>query len=413
MVNISLLNKKKTFMQKEAPLWRRALGLLRRNPWIMHTVARMEYRHRIGIPFDRRYRPGLSGPPSNLALALTKQCNLHCIMCRQNCSDGEIPDNPSLRFQGLPPETWISLLDQVSHFKPWVYLTGGEPLLYPYFREVVAAAKKRHLTVHLQTNGTLLGKVADFLVESGVDAVTVSVDGPPAIHDRIRGRQGTFQRVAAGVEALVEARRRHNRLNPVLGFNCAISKPNARALVDITALAIGMQADVLQIQHTMFNSPENVACHNSLFTPERLSALGLSMALPSIGPGEYYRSELTQADVDDLKKGVVEAQNLALGKIKLVFMPNLPLDLLGSYYLNLKYPFAQGCDFFWKTFRVEADGSCSPCFNLLLGNIKEQSFAAIWNGPVIRNVRRLLTNKLYPGCVRCCHRSYLAGSRAF
>ena len=400
-------------MQQEIPLWRRSMGLVRRNPWIIQTLGRLEYRHQIGIPQDRHYRLGLSGPPSNLALVLTKQCNLRCLMCRQVHSQREIAPNQNPLSQGLPPETWISLLDQVSSFKPWVYITGGEPLLYPNFIEVVEAAKSRRLTVHLQTNGTLLGKVADFLVESGVDAVTVSVDGPPSIHDQIRGRKGTFQQLAAGVEALVEARRRHNRPNPVLAFNCTISKPNVGALAEMTSLAIKMQADFLQIQHTMFNSPENVACHNSLFTPESLCASGLSMNLPSIAPGEYYQNELTETDVANLRKDIIAAQKLAQKRLKLILMPNLPLDLLGPYYLHLDYPFGQGCDFFWKTFRVEADGTCSPCLNLLVGNIKEQSFSEIWNGPAMQKIRLFLTKKLFPGCARCCHRSYLAGSRAF
>jgi Fe-coproporphyrin III synthase len=400
-------------MKQEAPLWRRALGLGWRNPWIVQTLGRMEYRHRFGIPYDRDHRPGLSGPPSNLALALTKQCNLHCIMCRQIHSDRKASHLPQPDSALLPPEVWISLFDQVRSFKPWLYLTGGEPLLYPHFTQVVEAARERRLTVHLQTNGTLLKRVADFLVDSGVTAVTVSIDGPPAIHDRIRDQQGAFQRIAAGLEALLEARRRLQRPNPILAVNCTISKPNVAALADMTSLAIQLQADVLQIQHTMFNSPEKVAHHNSLFTPERLAARGLSINPPSIASGEFYVSELDAEDVRQVQEGIIAARKLAHNKLKLVFMPNLPLNLLSDYYLNLDHPFPQGCDFFWKTFRVEANGDCSPCLSLKFGNIREQPFNEIWNGPAMRSMRGYLKNAIYPGCARCCHRTYLAGSRAF
>lgn len=391
----------------------RVLKIALRNPAALHTAFRLEYRHRLGIPRDRRHRPGYSAPPTNLAICLTMRCNLECIMCRQNRHLREIPANRSWFREDLPLAPWLSLLDQVQSFHPWLYITGGEPTIYPHFREMVEGAKKRHLLVQVQTNGTLLARQADFLVETGVEAATISLDGTPEVHDQVRGVPGTFRQVAEGVEALVAARRRLNRPNPILSFNFTVTKANLAALPEMVPLALRLGADALQIQHSMFNSPEKVTRHNRWFTEAHVAKLGLDMALPSVNEDEYYRSELGQKDIPALVAGLQEAQRQANGRLFLTTLPNLPPELVGPYYLDLDYPFAQGCNMFWKTFRVLSDGTVSPCLNFKVGNISRQSFQEIWNGPQMAQLRRLFAQCLFPGCARCCQRHYLAGSRAF
>jgi MoaA/NifB/PqqE/SkfB family radical SAM enzyme len=375
----------------------------------------MEYRHRLGISRDRQLRPGYSAPPTNLSLNLTNRCNLKCIMCRGIRHGGAVPENRPWysRQRELPLAAWISLLDQVAAFRPWLYVTGGEPLMYPNFRDFVLEAKKRRLVVHLQTNATLLAREANFLVEQGVEAVNVSIDGPPPVHDRIRGLKGGFAQIESGVQALVAARKRSRRPNPILSFNCTISKTNLEHLEEMVPLAIRLNADVLQLQHTMFDSPENVARHNRVVSPERCLDLGLEVAHPSICEGEYYQSELQAADLPQLEAALRRAQQQAKGKLKLHFMPNFPEKFLSPYYLTLNYPFPQGCDDFWATGRILADGTFSPCLNLVVGNITQQPFLEMWNGPRMQRMRELISKELFPGCVRCCHRQFTAASRAF
>lgn len=402
-------------MRKDLALLGRAVRIALKSPQILSTVLRMEYRHRLGMPRDRRQGAGFSAPPTNLAICLSLRCNLKCAMCRQIRGGQEVPENRVWYdwHRELPLKAWISLLDQVAAFRPWLYVTGGEPLIYPHFREFVREARSRNLVVHLQTNGTLLADVADFLVQQGVVAVTISLDGPAAIHDEIRGVKGSFRRMQEGVQALLSARRRYGSPSPILSFNCTISKSNLDRLPEIVPLAAELGGDVLQIQHTMFNSPEKVARHNAFFSPERVRDLGLDMAFPSICEGEYYQSEITAADIPKLKESLRQARELARDRIKLVLMPDLPDELLAPYYLDLDHPFVAGCDFFWKTLRVSPDGTYSPCLNFRVGNITEQPMEEIWNGPRMRTLRKLFGQHLYPGCARCCQRHYTEGSRAF
>ena len=400
-------------MRNKLSLLRKALQIAWRQPELVPTLIRMEYRHRWGVLRDQRLPTGWSAPPTNLTLYLTFRCNLKCAMCMQFRGNQKIPSSRTWynRQQELPLKTWISLLDQVSSFRPWIYLLGGEPLLYPQFTELVWEARKRKLNIHLQTNGTLLAEVADSLVQAGVMVVCISLDGPPEVHDAIRGVPGTFRKLEEGVQALLAARARHRRPNPVLSINCTISRSNVKRLPEMVPLAIKLGAETLQFQHAQFNSPGKVALHNEFLSPERVRNLGLDMAFPSICEGEYYQSEITSADIPFLQESLAQIRQLSKDKLKVTFLPNLPPELLSAYYLDLDYPFAQSCDYLWKNMKIFPDGTHSPCLNFRAGNIAEHSVADLWNGPRMQTLRLLFKQRLLPGCARCCRRYYTKGNR--
>jgi MoaA/NifB/PqqE/SkfB family radical SAM enzyme len=385
----------------------RALRLMWRNPRMAHTLLREEYRKRFGINLDRRFRDGISGPPVNFNFNLTRRCNLKCAMCEQHRHDpgptGLPWYNPS---RELPLSTWVNLLDQVSAFRPRLYLTGGEPTLYPHFAAFLTEAKRRGCLVHLQTNGTLLDRVADSLVAQGVEMVTVSLDGPLEVHDAIRGQEGAFQKTCAGIKALVAARGRQRSPGPIILINCVISKASLPTLDHMAPLARELGADILQIQHTIFNTAANVQRHNRALSPEFAAQAGLDLAPPSIPEGEYYESEITPADLPGLLDQLREVRRLAKDRLKLLLLPNLPPDLLTPYYLDLAHPFPQVCNALWKNCRILPDGTVSPCLHMVIGNITAQPFAEIWNGPRMRGFRQIISRRLFPGCARCCSRSF-------
>ena len=385
----------------------RALKLVWQNPRMAHTLLREEYRKKFGIALDRRFRDGLSGPPVNLNLNLTRRCNLKCVMCEQHRHDSG-PTGLSWYDpqRELPLAAWINLLDQVAAFRPRLYLTGGEPTLYPHFPEFLQEAKQRGLVVHLQTNGTLLDRLADLLVAQGVEMVTVSMDGPAEVHNAIRGQREAFEKTCAGVKALVAARDRRRSPGPIILINCVISKASLDTLDQLVPLAHDLGADILQIQHTIFNAAANVRRHNRALSPEFAAAQGLDLAPPSIPDGEFYESEITPADLPQLLAKLQEARRLAQDRLRLLFLPNLPVALLEPYYLDLAHPFPQVCNALWKGCRILPDGTVSPCLHLVAGNIAAQPFQEIWNGPRMRRLRQVISRRLFPGCARCCSRSF-------
>jgi MoaA/NifB/PqqE/SkfB family radical SAM enzyme len=306
----------------------------------------------------------------------------------------------------LPLSTWVGLLDQVAAFRPRLYLTGGEPTLYPHFAAFLTEAKQRGFVVHIQTNGTLLDRVADTLVAEGVELVTVSLDGPLEVHDAIRGQAGAFRKTCEGIKALVAARDRQRSPGPIILINCVISKASLPTLDQMVSLAHELGADILQVQHTIFNTAANVARHNRALSPEFAAQAGLDLIPPSIPEGEYYASEINASDLPFLRHQLQQAQGLAQDRLKLLFLPNLPLDLLEAYYLDLTHPFPQVCNAPWTGCAILPDGTVSPCLHLVAGNIVAQPFAEIWNGPKMQRFRQIISRRLFPGCVRCCSRSF-------
>lgn len=148
-----------------------------------------------------------------LSLAVAQKCNLGCSYCyAQGGSFGGAAT--SMQLQTALDS--VDLLFSDVHAGERVNLTflGGEPLLN---RPVIHAATRRarqvaddrgvRVTFSITTNGTQLEAAdADFFEEHGF-AVTVSLDGLGAVHDRLRpyrSGRGSFDRVLERVVVLLE-----------------------------------------------------------------------------------------------------------------------------------------------------------------------------------------------------------------
>jgi len=136
---------------------------------------------------------------ASLMLHLTGRCNLECQHCYM--------DGSPRRREQLPYDWVVDSLQAAPGLGiASVFLTGGEPLLYPRFAEVAGVAHAvAGLKTTVCTNATLVRPHdADFLAGYGFD-VHVSIDGEPAFHDHFRAVDGAFRRAERGVERLVKA----------------------------------------------------------------------------------------------------------------------------------------------------------------------------------------------------------------
>lgn len=137
--------------------------------------------------------------PGVLLLHLLNRCNLLC----QHCYLRATPTKNTY----LPLELAIRSLSEVESLGiNTVYLSGGEPFLYPGLSEILAAvSKQQSFELHVSTNGTLINtREATLLKDSGANA-QVSIDGPETYHDLVRGFKGSFQRARRGIQELVAA----------------------------------------------------------------------------------------------------------------------------------------------------------------------------------------------------------------
>jgi len=139
--------------------------------------------------------------PRRLVLAVTRRCNLRCGTCRTydlDPGDELTPAEIGALMAGMPRLAWLDL-------------TGGEPFLRgdieAVFDEVLARTPALRV-LHFPTSGWFADRAvacAERVRRARPDLellVTVSVDGPPSLHDRMRGREGAFERAMEAFAAL-------------------------------------------------------------------------------------------------------------------------------------------------------------------------------------------------------------------
>jgi uncharacterized protein len=167
----------------------------------------------------------LEPPPANfplqsLVMNLTNQCNLSCQYCYEFGDDKVATPDGKPKFMDLETaKASVDFLLEQSSGRKAVHITffGGETLMnFPLLKEVVtyaneqAAAQGRSVDFSLTTNATLLTPaIIEFLSEHRI-GVTVSMDGPPELHDKLRvfaNGRGSYDIIEPRVRALIQGHR--------------------------------------------------------------------------------------------------------------------------------------------------------------------------------------------------------------
>lgn len=120
---------------------------------------------------------------------VTRACALACRHCRASAEKHRHP-------RELTTEESCRLIDQVARANPTLFvLTGGDPILRPDLKELIAHASQRGLRVGLSPSATPEFLRADLseLKRLGVARISLSLDGATReSHDRFRGVPGTW-----------------------------------------------------------------------------------------------------------------------------------------------------------------------------------------------------------------------------
>lgn len=131
--------------------------------------------------------------PLVLMLEPLHLCNLACRGC------GRIREYKDTIREKLPLADCIAAIDDAR--TPVVTITGGEPLLYPELPALIAAAIERKKHIYLCTNGILLKEYLEKIAPSPRLNINVSLDGMGATHDRLRNKEGVFNKAIEGITA--------------------------------------------------------------------------------------------------------------------------------------------------------------------------------------------------------------------
>ncbi len=143
-------------------------------------------------------------PLSCLSWETTIRCNLSCEHCGSFCSPEEKKED-----ELSTKEIKKALKTVAEDFNPkkiFIAVTGGEPLLREDLFDVMEDASSMGFPWGMVTNGTLITRdTVEKMKKSGMNTVSVSIDGTEKEHDKIRG-EGIFKRATEGVKMLVESK---------------------------------------------------------------------------------------------------------------------------------------------------------------------------------------------------------------
>ncbi len=297
-----------------------------------------------------------------IAWEVTRSCNLNCVHCRAASSLGPYSGE-------LSTEKCLQLIDQIAAMStPVIILTGGEPLLRPDIFEIAAYGTNKGLRMVMATNGMLVTPaVAQKMTESGIQRVSISIDGKDAhSHDAFRQQKGAFNGAMQGIEALKNAKMEFQ-------INTTITTNNLDQIKDIFKLAKDIEAiTAADYEETlMWFHQESLSC---------------GIQLKATCAPHYFR---------------IMHQN----KPK----EEKPVKKSGGHFHESTRGCLGGITFCF----ISHTGQVQPCGYLELdcGNVKKKSFASIWeNSEVFRNLRDY--SKYEGKCGRCEFIKVCGGCRA-
>lgn len=142
--------------------------------------------------------------PLVVTFCVTNRCNLHCTYC----------DMPITRRDEMSTEEWCRAIDEFRGAGMLrASIMGGEPLVRRDIGAILAHLRSRGVHTTLNTNGWYLADHIDDVI--GVEILRVGLDGPRAVHDAQRRREGSYDRAVAAIELAVSRGLRVVTMTPV------------------------------------------------------------------------------------------------------------------------------------------------------------------------------------------------------
>jgi radical SAM protein with 4Fe4S-binding SPASM domain len=184
-------------------------------------------------------RPVVWGMPSSISIEPTTACNLGCPECPSGLKQFTRPTG------NLKPELLGRLFDQTEkHIQYCTFYFQGEPFIHPKITELFKEASDRNIFSVTSTNAHFISeKVADDIVDSGLNKLIISIDGTTQeVYEQYR-IHGKLDKVLAGTREILAAKKRKLAKYPLVYFQFLVVKPNEHQIDDVEQLGKEMGVD--------------------------------------------------------------------------------------------------------------------------------------------------------------------------
>ena len=305
-------------------------------------MERLSLRRRLALDITKKLQDDLveKHPLRQLFWECTLRCNLQCRHCGSDCKATSL-------VKDMPREDFGKVLDSVAArmdpHEVMINITGGEPLMRPDLDECGRMIYEKGFPWGMVTNGYLLTPERyQRLLQNGLRAMTISLDGLGEDHDWMRGREGSFERAAAAIKMVIESGE--------IEFDVVtcVNRRNYPHLAEIRDFLIGLGLKGWRL-FTVF--PVGRAAQDPELQLTREEHIGLL---------EFIRTTRRQ--------GVIAAEFACEG-----FLGRYEGDVRGHFYM---------CQAGITVGSVLADGSISACPSIRAdynqGNIYRDDFMDVW-----------------------------------
>ena len=133
----------------------------------------------------------------------TTRCNLNCIHCGSDCSKDS-------SFGDMPIDDFLKAVDtiKIKSKNFTVVFTGGEPLIRKDIELCGRELRKRGLRWSIVSNGHLYDEARHIsLLNAGLGALTISLDGLEESHNWLRNNANSFKRVIRAIDLATTSKR--------------------------------------------------------------------------------------------------------------------------------------------------------------------------------------------------------------
>jgi radical SAM protein with 4Fe4S-binding SPASM domain len=344
----------------------------------------------------------LTGAPRWVVLQLTEKCNLRCSMCYEWGQNGSYHRRAGAAE--LDHGVLERVITEIAPYRPYFGLFGGEPLLYPHIAAVLGLIQRLGCSVDIPTNGLLLDKHAEMLVETGPRRLWISLDGPEAINDRQRGPD-VSRRVRAGIAKLYEVRQSRRREFPKLGVTLIVTPLNYRSVASFfVELLAHFHLDHISIEFQNYATLAEYQAYCQVLRQEfEIGATPLAAGLiqePAV---------FAAIDYEELARQIQAVKQLC--EQRQVYFIAYPKTISPANYRAFFTADWRGmadwksrCAFPWIYAEINARGNVTSChtfYDLSLGNVYEQGLLEIWRSAAYERYRRHLRRGLFPICTAC------------
>lgn len=289
-------------------------------------------------------RKRLHNYPVQAYIEPTLVCNLRCPACPTGLQLGLRP-SASMKW-----DLFKAAIDEIGDYVFTLYMYNwGEPLLHRQTPEMIKYAKEKDINVILSTNLSLKlsDEYIDRLVQSGLDRLTVSLDGTTAeTYSRYRLR-GEFQLVRDNMARIQAAKKKFGMQTPEVVWQFLVFKHNEDQIEEARADFREWGADALSIEGAIMPVPP----HDKGFEPSTIPKFNM------YHPDHHFQKETESHD----RSG-------------------------------------RPCSWLYGVFVLNPNGKVSPCCasaeeSTDFGEYKiSEGFFDVWNNPVFNRARALFSN---------------------